>query len=98
MLYFQDLVKNVTGDVFNLLQNCHKAQLVVPAEKGKAILWYNHFVDEDTGFLGERDDFTIHGGCGVTKGYKWVANNWIVAPDLDNIDYKSSFDDDVTIR
>lgn len=81
----------MSGDVFNMVHNCHKAQLVVPAEKGKAILWYNHFVDEETGLLGERDDYTIHGGCGVKKGHKWLANNWIAAPDKDNLAMLTAF-------
>ncbi|EDO47329.1 predicted protein, partial [Nematostella vectensis] len=67
------------GDRFNLLQYCKDSRLLVKPELGKAILWYNHFVDEDNGFLGERDDYTIHGGCGVSKGHKWVANNWLTA-------------------
>lgn len=78
-------------DKFNLMQFCHEANLVVAPKKGQAIMWYNHFVDEKNGWLGERDDYTLHGGCGVTKGVKWIANNWITSPDFSQSHLKSSF-------
>lgn len=61
----------------NLAQNCHKSNLVVKAEKGKAILWYNHFLDEKTGWIGMLDHLAQHGGCDVIEGTKWVANLWL---------------------
>lgn len=34
------------------------------------------------GWVGEQDEYSLHGGCVVTSGTKWVANNWInVDPD-----------------
>lgn len=34
------------------------------------------------GWVGEQDEYSLHGGCVVTRGTKWVANNWInVDPD-----------------
>ena len=48
-------------------------------KKGATIFWYNHFVDEESGWLGPRDDLSFHGGCDVIKGIKWAANNWINA-------------------
>lgn len=34
------------------------------------------------GWVGEQDEYSLHGGCMVTRGTKWVANNWInVDPD-----------------
>ena len=27
--------------------------------------------------LGELNPMTVHGGCEVTNGSKWIANNWI---------------------
>lgn len=27
--------------------------------------------------MGEVDDYSLHGGCLVTRGTKWIANNWI---------------------
>jgi len=61
----------------NLAQNCHKSNLVVKPEKGKAIMWYNHFLDKNTGWLGELDQVSQHGGCDVLEGTKWVANLWL---------------------
>lgn len=64
-------------NVCNLAKNCHKANVVVKPEKGKAVLWYNHLVDNTTGWLGQLDQYTFHGGCDVKRGTKWIANNWI---------------------
>ena len=64
-------------NVCNLAKNCHKANVVVKPEKGKAILWYNHKVNNKTGWMGQLDKFSFHGGCGVNRGTKWIANNWI---------------------
>jgi len=61
----------------NLAQNCHKSNLVVKPEKGKAIMWYNHFLDKNTGWLDELDQLSQHGGCDVLEGTKWVANLWL---------------------
>lgn len=34
------------------------------------------------GWVGEQDEYALHGGCVVTSGIKWVANKWInVDPD-----------------
>jgi len=27
--------------------------------------------------VGDVDDYSLHGGCLVTSGTKWIANNWI---------------------
>ena len=43
----------------------------------QAVLWYNHLVDEETGWVGELDPYSYHGGCPVIKGEKWIANFWI---------------------
>ena len=74
---------------YQLVSFCNKANLIVKPQKGKAVMWYNHFVDQN-GWLGARDEFSLHGGCGVKDGEKWFANNWIYAPydkykDLPNI-------------
>lgn len=35
-----------------------------------------------SGWVGEQDEYALHGGCVVTKGVKWVANKWInIDPD-----------------
>lgn len=64
-------------NVCNLAKNCHKANVVVKPEKGKAVLWYNHRVDNNTGWMGQLDQYSFHGGCDVRRGTKWIANNWI---------------------
>lgn len=34
------------------------------------------------GWVGEQDEYALHGGCVVTHGVKWVANKWInIDPD-----------------
>ena len=60
---------------------CYKAKLHIKPEKGKAILWYNHLIDKNTGGIGQLDPLSLHGGCDVIKGEKWIANNWINAVD-----------------
>lgn len=65
------------NNVCNLAKNCQKANVVVKPEKGKAVLWYNHHVDNSTGWLGQLDRYTFHGGCDVKRGTKWIANSWI---------------------
>lgn len=67
-------------DVYNLSEYCHKSNLVFTPKKGTAIMWYNHVMDPESGWLGERDPYSIHGGCAVREGVKWIANNWITAP------------------
>ena len=62
-------------------QKCGAPGISVKPETGKAIIWYNHFVDPESGWLGEQDVHTYHGGCPVRKGEKWVANFWIKITD-----------------
>lgn len=34
------------------------------------------------GWVGEQDEYSLHGSCKVAQGVKWIANNWInVDPD-----------------
>jgi len=51
------------------------------------VLWYNHFLRDD-GWMGEVDEFTLHGGCPVKKGEKWIANFWIKTTDDKEKDMK----------
>lgn len=60
----------------------------VKPELGKVVMWYNHFVDPDTEWIGEMDEHGLHGGCGVTKGEKWIGNFWIKASDNKEADLK----------
>lgn len=70
---------NVSTDKFNLSHNCRRSNLVIEPKKGTALLWYNHFLNETDGWLGGLDPYTLHGGCDVIKGEKWLANMWIPA-------------------
>ena len=83
---------NSTTDEFNLSVNCHMANLVVPPKKGTAIMWYNNFIDPDSGLLGSVDRYSLHGGCDVIKGEKWIANNWLTAPTKYSRHIKSLYD------
>jgi len=56
---------------------CAESNLVIQPLEGTALLWYNHKVDPITGWVGELDPMTYHGGCGVTQFQKWVANTWL---------------------
>ena len=82
MFFFSQLIGAIRSkqDLYNLNEYCHKANLVVTPKKGTAIMWYNHMMDPDSGWMGEMDPYSIHGGCGVREGIKWIANNWINAP------------------
>ena len=83
---------NSTTDEFNLSVNCHMANLVVPPKKGTAIMWYNNFIEPDSGLLGSVDRYSLHGGCDVIKGEKWIANNWLTAPTKYSRHIKSLYD------
>ncbi|XP_058967699.2 transmembrane prolyl 4-hydroxylase-like, partial [Pocillopora verrucosa] len=80
-----------TLDYFNLSHNCHVGNLVIKPRKGTAVMWYNHFMDKESGWLGEMDQYSLHGGCDITKGEKWIANNWISAPYKDSAHIRSSW-------
>lgn len=77
-------------DYFNLSQHCKDANLVVKPKKGSVVIWYNHDVDP-SGWLGKLDDWSIHGGCDVKKGTKWIMNMWLTAPYKDNVDNLSMY-------
>ncbi|WAR12136.1 P4HTM-like protein [Mya arenaria] len=76
-------------DWYNLSYYCYNSSLVVKPKRGTAIMWYNHFVDEETGYLGLTDRRSHHGGCDLRKGMKWIANNWISGTTVDDR-FKSS--------
>ncbi|KAJ7360407.1 prolyl 4-hydroxylase [Desmophyllum pertusum] len=56
------------GDPFNLSNYCQEANLVIAPKRGTAIMWYNHLLDSKNEWLGERDPYTLHGGCDVRRG------------------------------
>lgn len=78
-------------DLFNLSHHCHDANLVVKAKKGTVVAWYNHLVDPTSGWLGKLDEWSIHGGCDVKKGEKWISNLWLTAPYADGVDNVSMY-------
>ncbi|KAK5872509.1 hypothetical protein PBY51_013202 [Eleginops maclovinus] len=68
-------------DLLDTRRNCDKSNLRVKPSKGTAVFWYNYLSD-GKGWVGEQDEYALHGGCMVTKGTKWVANKWInIDPD-----------------
>ncbi|XP_032232866.1 transmembrane prolyl 4-hydroxylase [Nematostella vectensis] len=70
-------------DYFNMNENCKTSNLVIKPRRGLAVMWYNHMRDEATGWMGAMDDYSLHGGCEVFSGEKWIANSWITAPYAD---------------
>ncbi|XP_058488663.1 transmembrane prolyl 4-hydroxylase [Solea solea] len=68
-------------DLLDTRRNCDKSNLRVKPTKGTAVFWYNYLSD-GRGWVGEQDEYALHGGCVVTQGTKWVANKWInIDPD-----------------
>ena len=63
----------------DLSEHCYDANLYYKPKRGAALLWYNHLVSDETGWLGPMDIMSYHGGCDVIEGTKWAANNWINA-------------------
>ena len=47
-------------------------------------MWYNYILDGTTGWMSYRDGRSLHGGCIVKKGMKYIANNWLPAPENDS--------------
>jgi hypothetical protein len=54
----------------NMIAEC-KSRLSVRPKKAEAILFYSQFPD------GVPDRLSLHGGCPVLQGQKWVANLWV---------------------
>ena len=72
----------------DLADHCYDSSLYYKPKRGTALLWYNHFVDNETGWLGPLDFMSYHGGCNVIEGAKWAANNWINAGPTRELDLK----------
>uniref|UniRef100_A0A8D0GG24 Transmembrane prolyl 4-hydroxylase n=1 Tax=Sphenodon punctatus TaxID=8508 RepID=A0A8D0GG24_SPHPU len=80
------IADNRTYEELSLIQNdvdlrdtrkhCDKGNLRVKPQQGTAVFWYNYLSDGQ-GWVGDLDEFALHGGCLVTRGTKWIANNWI---------------------
>uniref|UniRef100_A0A1A8DDQ5 Prolyl 4-hydroxylase, transmembrane (Endoplasmic reticulum) n=1 Tax=Nothobranchius kadleci TaxID=1051664 RepID=A0A1A8DDQ5_NOTKA len=68
-------------DLTDTQQTCGKGNLRMKPTTATALLWYNHLSD-GRGWMGELDEFSLHGDCPVRRGVKWVANSWVnVDPD-----------------
>ncbi len=78
-------------DYLNLSDYCKHANLVIKPKKATAVMWYNHLVDEESGWLGELEEQSLHGGCVVKKGVKWIANIWLTAPYANTQDKPSTY-------
>lgn len=79
-IIFQELRGNSSTDKYNLSDGCKRANLVLKPKKGMAVLWYNHHINATDGWMGKLDPYSLHGGCDVKKGEKWISNMWIPAP------------------
>ena len=53
------------------------SNLVIKPEKGKAIMWYNHYIGRDTGWMSTLNPLSFYGANHVSKGEKWIATTWI---------------------
>ncbi|KAL1021614.1 hypothetical protein UPYG_G00015560 [Umbra pygmaea] len=68
-------------DLTDTQSSCDRGNLRLNPAAGTALLWYNHLSDGN-GWMGELDEYSLHGDCPVTRGVKWVANSWVnVDPD-----------------
>ncbi|XP_066469092.1 transmembrane prolyl 4-hydroxylase-like [Tiliqua scincoides] len=72
---FKSLTQN-NMDLRDTRRHCDKGNLSIKPMQGTAIFWYNFLPDEE-GWAGDLDPYSLHGGCLVTEGTKWIANNWI---------------------
>uniref|UniRef100_A0A8C0YLA7 Prolyl 4-hydroxylase, transmembrane a n=2 Tax=Cyprinus carpio TaxID=7962 RepID=A0A8C0YLA7_CYPCA len=71
--------EEVLGDLSQ--QYCDKGNLKVKPVAGTALLWYNHLSD-GYGWVVELDEFSLHGDCLVTRGFKWTGSVWVnIDPD-----------------
>eukprot|EP00043_Microstomoeca_roanoka_P017381 m.181167 g.181167 ORF g.181167 m.181167 type:complete len:457 (+) comp16625_c2_seq3:470-1840(+) len=71
---FQAFLDRTDPGKFKQTRTCSPG-LVVPPKKAKAVIWYNHHTKD--GYLGPRHEKSLHGGCNVIKGHKWIANHWV---------------------
>ncbi|XP_061591996.1 transmembrane prolyl 4-hydroxylase-like [Cololabis saira] len=68
-------------DLTDTQQTCGRGNLRMKPTAGTAVLWYNHLSD-GRGWMGELDEYSLHGDCPVRRGVKWLANSWVdVDPD-----------------
>ena len=60
-----------------MVKHCDKSNLVIKPQRGTALLWYNHLLDDSNRWVGNLDPLSYQGSCRVKKGEKWVAKIWI---------------------
>ncbi|KAJ7383008.1 hypothetical protein OS493_031178 [Desmophyllum pertusum] len=69
-------VKKMHGRFF-IRHNAYEENLVIKPERGKAVMWYNHVLNDDGTWIGGLDNRMYYGHCDVNEGEKWIASNWI---------------------
>ncbi|XP_054464766.1 transmembrane prolyl 4-hydroxylase-like [Anoplopoma fimbria] len=68
-------------DLTDTQETCSRGNIRIQPAAGTALLWYNHLSD-GRGWMGELDEYSLHGDCPVRRGVKWTANSWVnVDPD-----------------
>ncbi|XP_029292508.1 LOW QUALITY PROTEIN: transmembrane prolyl 4-hydroxylase-like [Cottoperca gobio] len=68
-------------DLTDTQETCARGNIRIKPTAGTALLWYNHLSD-GRGWMGELDEYSLHGDCPVRRGVKWMANSWVnVDPD-----------------
>ncbi|KAL7399552.1 hypothetical protein ABVT39_026305 [Epinephelus coioides] len=68
-------------DLTDTQETCGRGNMRIKPTAGTALLWYNHLSD-GRGWMGELDEYSLHGDCPVRRGLKWMANSWVnVDPD-----------------
>ena len=67
---FMAWISNTDAGGGTAFLNLGYERLIMP-EKGAALFWYNLHSD------GTRNHLSLHTGCPVLKGQKWVLNKWI---------------------
>ncbi|XP_059189382.1 transmembrane prolyl 4-hydroxylase-like [Centropristis striata] len=68
-------------DLTDTQETCGRGNMRIKPTAGTALLWYNHLSD-GRGWMGELDEYSLHGDCPVKHGVKWIANSWVnVDPD-----------------
>lgn len=79
--YEEQALRQDGVDLTDTQQTCDRGNLRLRPSAGTALLWYNHLSD-GRGWMGELDEYSLHGDCPLRRGLKWLANSWVnVDPD-----------------
>eukprot|EP00794_Sanderia_malayensis_P007661 gene7662-8498_t len=68
---------NDTAKACSKSPNASLSTLRIRPEKGKAILWYNHYIGRDTGWIYTLDPLSLNGATRLDDGEKWIASTWV---------------------